>query len=145
MIYIAVVKIWKVVTHLDQVVDYAEDHNKTDLSNFKDLNDLMYYAMNGDKTEESLYMSGINCDPNNATKEMIMIKDKYLKIYSSIKTETRRKINSSIKDSLNENVNLLFCKIATTIFEKEINIKGRKTKSLRDAFFLYVSLKSGFI
>ena len=35
--------------------------------------------MNGDKTEESLYISGINCDPNNATKEMIMIKDKYLK------------------------------------------------------------------
>ena len=79
MICIAVVKIWKVVTHLDQVVDYAEDHNKTNLSNFKDLNDLMDYAMNGDKTEESLYISGINCDPNNATKEMIMIKDKYLK------------------------------------------------------------------
>ena len=79
MICIAVVKIWKVVTHLDQVVDYAEDHNKTNLSNFKDLNDLMYYAMNGDKTEESLYISGINCAPNNATKEMIMIKDKYLK------------------------------------------------------------------
>lgn len=79
MICIAVVKIWKVVTHLNQVVDYAEDHNKTDLSNFKDLNDLMDYAMNGDKTEESLYISGINCDPNNATKEMIMIKDKYLK------------------------------------------------------------------
>ena len=79
MICIAVVKIWKVVTHLDQVVDYAEDHTKTNLSNFKDLNDLMDYAMNGDKTEESLYISGINCDPNNATKEMIMIKDKYLK------------------------------------------------------------------
>lgn len=79
MICIAVVKIWKVVTHLDQVVDYAEDRNKTDLSNFKDLNDLMDYAMNGDKTEKSLYISGINCDPNNATKEMIMIKDKYLK------------------------------------------------------------------
>ena len=79
MICIAVVKIWKVVTHLDQVVDYAEDHNKTNLSNFKDLNDLMDYAMNGDKTEETLYISGINCDPNNATKEMIMIKDKYLK------------------------------------------------------------------
>ncbi len=79
MICIAVVKIWKVVTHLDQVVDYAEDYNKTDLSNFKDLNNLMDYAMNGDKTEKSLYISGINCDPNNATKEMIMIKDKYLK------------------------------------------------------------------
>lgn len=79
MICIAVVKIWKVVTHLDQVVDYAEDHTKTNLSNFKDLNDLMDYAMNGDKIEESLCISGINCDPNNATKEMIMIKDKYLK------------------------------------------------------------------
>ena len=79
MICIAVVKIWKVVTHLNQVVDYAQDHKKTDLSNFKDLNDLMNYAMNGDKTEKSLYISGINCDSNNATKEMMMIKDKYLK------------------------------------------------------------------
>ena len=49
MICIAVVKIWKVVTHLDQVVDYAEDHDKTNLSNFKDLNDLyesIWYRLN---------------------------------------------------------------------------------------------------
>ena len=79
MICIAVVKIWKVKSHLDQVVDYAEDKKKTDLSNFKDLEDLMNYAMNEDKTEKSLYVSGINCDPKNATKEMNMIKKKFLK------------------------------------------------------------------
>ena len=79
VICIAVVKIWKVKSNLKQVVDYAEDKEKTDLSKFKDLNDLMDYAMNGDKTEESLYISGINCDPNNATNEMIKIKNKFEK------------------------------------------------------------------
>ena len=79
VICIAVVKIWKVKSNLKQVVDYAEDKEKTDLSKFKDLKDLMDYAMNGDKTEESLYISGINCDPNNATNEMIKIKNKFEK------------------------------------------------------------------
>lgn len=79
MICIAVVKIWKVQSNLKQVVDYAEDKEKTDLSKFKDLNDLMDYVSNGDKTEESLFVSGINCDPKNATNEMIKIKEKFLK------------------------------------------------------------------
>lgn len=39
----------------------------------------MSYATNGEKTEESLFVSGINCNPNTAVKEMNLIKDKYLK------------------------------------------------------------------
>ena len=79
MICIAVVKIWKVKANLKQVVEYAKDKEKTDLSKFNDLNELIEYATNGDKTEDSLYVSGINCDPNNATKEMISIKERFLK------------------------------------------------------------------
>ncbi len=39
----------------------------------------MNYVKNGDKTEKLLYISGINCDPNNATKEMVAIKKKFMK------------------------------------------------------------------
>lgn len=39
----------------------------------------MSYATNGEKTEESLFVSGINCNPNTAVKEMNLIKDKFLK------------------------------------------------------------------
>ena len=79
MICIAVVKIWKVQKNLRQVVDYAEDNEKTDLSKFEDLGSVIDYAENGDKTEESLYISGINCDPKNASNEMIAIKNKFVK------------------------------------------------------------------
>ena len=79
MICIAVVKIWKVQKNLRQVVDYAEDNEKTDLSKFEDLGSVIDYAENGDKTEESLYISGINCDSKNASNEMIAIKNKFVK------------------------------------------------------------------
>ena len=75
----AVVKIWKVESNLGQVVDYAENKEKTDLVNFKDLESVIDYAENGDKTEETLFVSGINCDPKNAKKEMMKIKKKFVK------------------------------------------------------------------
>ena len=79
MICIAVVKIWKVQSNLGQVVDYAEDNEKTDLTKFEDLRSLIEYTENGDKTEETLYVSGINCDPKNANNEMVAIKKKFVK------------------------------------------------------------------
>ena len=75
----AVVKIWKVESNLGQVVDYAENEEKTDLANFKDLESVIDYAENGDKTEKTLFVSGINCDPKNAKKEMMKIKKKFVK------------------------------------------------------------------
>ncbi len=79
VVCIAVVKIWKVKSSLKQVVDYAEDKYKTDLSNFENLKNLMDYTTDGDKTEKLLYVSGINCNPHNATKEMLAIKKKFMK------------------------------------------------------------------
>ena len=79
MICIAVVKIWKVESNLKKVVDYAEDKEKTDLSNYEDLINTLDYAENKDKTEESFFIDGINCDPNNAANEMIQVKKKFMK------------------------------------------------------------------
>ena len=81
----ATTRIWKIVKRLDHVVDYATDKNKTrniefkkDNRNFQmivdDLNDVINYAMNPDKTEQQFYVSGINCQANSAYEEMKNVK-----------------------------------------------------------------------
>ncbi len=54
----AVTKIWKVKDRLDITIDYA---------------------VNGEKTEERLYVSGINCMPDTALQEMRNIKKQFFK------------------------------------------------------------------
>lgn len=54
----AVTKIWKVKDRLDITIDYA---------------------VNGEKTEEKLYVSGINCMPDTALQEMRNIKKQFFK------------------------------------------------------------------
>lgn len=54
----AVTKIWKVKDRLDITIDYA---------------------VNGEKTEEKLYVSGINCMPDTSYKEMINVKKQFFK------------------------------------------------------------------
>ena len=81
----ATTRIWKIVKRLDHVVDYATDKNKTrniefknDNRNFQmivdDLNDVIDYAMNPDKTEQQFYVSGLNCQANSAYEEMKNVK-----------------------------------------------------------------------
>ena len=54
----AITKIWKVSERLDITIDYA---------------------VNGDKTEQKLYVSGINCIPNTAFNEIKNVKKQFLK------------------------------------------------------------------
>ena len=54
----AVTKIWKVKDRLDNTIEYA---------------------VNGEKTEEKLYVSGINCMPDTALQEMRNIKKQFFK------------------------------------------------------------------
>lgn len=54
----AITKIWKVQDRLDKTI---------------------VYAINGDKTEEKLYVSGINCMPDTALQEMRNIKKQFFK------------------------------------------------------------------
>ena len=55
----AVTKIWKVKDRLDITIQYA---------------------VNGEKTEEKLYVSGINCMPDTSYQEMINVKKQFFKI-----------------------------------------------------------------
>ena len=77
----AVTRIWAVRNNLSQVVDYASNKNKTDLSKYSDLIDALHYAADDEKTnlenEKKLLVGGINCDPDIAARQMIDTKEIY--------------------------------------------------------------------
>ena len=75
----ATVAIWKVSSSLNQVIKYTTNDEKTDLSYFKDLDKSLEYIKDDFKTEEKLFVSGINCIPSNALKEMVDVKKRFMK------------------------------------------------------------------
>ena len=85
-INMAVTKIWKVDYRLDHVVNYATDSAKTKNENTEKyrgcksvMQEIMEYATNKDKTEKQFFVSGVNCNSETATKEMIDVKKKFNK------------------------------------------------------------------
>lgn len=71
----AVTKIWKVMNRTDKVIDYAINKKKTSKKkDTNDLNEVLLYAINGEKTEKKYFVTGINCDEDNAYQEMENIK-----------------------------------------------------------------------
>ena len=71
----AVTKIWTIKDSLKCALDYAANPEKTTAS---DLEAVISYAMDGEKTansdEQSCYVSGINCNSDTASEEMMNIK-----------------------------------------------------------------------
>ena len=64
----AVTKIWVVHNRFDTVLDYAANAKKTDadVEKYHAIGNVIDYAADGDKTEKCLYVSGVNCLPENA-------------------------------------------------------------------------------
>ena len=75
----ATVCIWKIKNDLRQVIKYTTNKEKTDISKVTNLDSSLEYFKNDFETEEKIFVSGINCEPNQAFKEMIDIKKKYMK------------------------------------------------------------------
>lgn len=80
----ATTAIWDVTDRLDRVINYATNSNKTenfDYSNsdFKGLQNLLGYTVRDDKTEKQFYVTGINCDPASACKQMLQTKLQFQK------------------------------------------------------------------
>lgn len=75
----AVTRIWPIKNNIHQVVDYASNKSKTDLSKYSDLIDALHYASDNEKTnlenEQKLLVEGINCDPDIAARQMIDTKE----------------------------------------------------------------------
>ena len=75
----ATTSIWKVEARLDKVIKYTTNIEKTknesyDELLYKGLHNTIEYAKSDFKTEKQFYVSGVNCDPDNALKEMILTK-----------------------------------------------------------------------
>ena len=64
----AVTKIWDVRNRFDKVLDYAANAKKTgaDVEKYHAVGDVIDYAADEFKTEKCLYVSGVNCLPENA-------------------------------------------------------------------------------
>ncbi len=75
----AVTAIWKVKGNLGRVVDYAANPDKTTYSQdeLQGLRDVMNYATQDYKTEEQRFVSGVNCIPEIARDQMLMVKRQF--------------------------------------------------------------------
>lgn len=68
----ATTKIWAVRDRLKRVVDYVKNPDKTEIED--DLYNVLEYASNDKKTHKQLYVSGVNCNPEHAYKQMLVTK-----------------------------------------------------------------------
>lgn len=75
----ATVGIWKICSSLNQVIKYTTNEEKTDIKNYKGLDQSLEYIKDDFKTERQLFVDGINCDSSNALKEMVDVKKRFMK------------------------------------------------------------------
>lgn len=73
----AITKILPVRGQLKGCLDYAANPQKTEYFNTADMQRLINYTQNEDKTEHQLYVSGFNCMPQNAYRIMQATKQRW--------------------------------------------------------------------
>jgi hypothetical protein len=66
----AVTEIWPINVRLDKFIAYVVNKDKTANNNYEALQNLLAYDTNELKTEKKLYVTGINCEPENAYAKM---------------------------------------------------------------------------
>ena len=72
----AVTKIWPIKDSIRRVVEYAENHEKTQCS---DLETVIHYAGNMEKAEQdqTIFVTGINCGRDTAFQEMLAVQERF--------------------------------------------------------------------
>jgi hypothetical protein len=80
----ATTAIWDVADRLDRVIDYAANPEKTEnlvfsSYGFQSLQNVLDYTQQDAKTEKQFYVTGINCDPAAAYKQMSQTKLQFQK------------------------------------------------------------------
>lgn len=70
---------WPVKGRLKEVIDYANNPDKTTAKEYldEDLYAAIRYVENDDKTDQTIFVSGINCSKHNAYNEMIAVKRRF--------------------------------------------------------------------
>ena len=87
----AVTSVWRIKGNIGKVILYVENEDKTRTSEAFDnskkstetvdvLNEVLNYVNRDSATEEQVYVSGVNCAPQNATEAMMKIKRKFNKL-----------------------------------------------------------------
>ncbi len=80
----ATTAIWDVTDRLDRVIDYTTNPDKTEnldfnSSDFRGLQEVLKYTVQDEKTEKQFYVTGINCYPETACKQMSKTKLQFQK------------------------------------------------------------------
>lgn len=77
---------WPVKSRLKEVIDYAENPDKTTDKKFldKDLWAALRYVENDQKTDQTMYVSGINCPKQRAYQCMMATKRRYGKLGGNV-------------------------------------------------------------
>ena len=82
----AVTSIWPISGRVENVIDYAANPEKTTLTNpeassaFHAIDNVLEYTANEIKTEQGVYVSGVNCVPSNAKTHFMNTRRKYKKL-----------------------------------------------------------------
>ncbi len=77
---------WPVKDRLKEVIDYAENPDKTIDKKYvdSDLYDALQYVFNDKKTDERMYVSGINCNAKRAYERMTATKKRFGKMGGNV-------------------------------------------------------------
>lgn len=74
----AITKIHAIHKTIEKTVDYVLNEQKTDVTKIdKSYSDSLHYIANPNKTDNSILVSGINCDPETAIEEMALTREKW--------------------------------------------------------------------
>lgn len=76
----AITKIWAVKDDLNRVLNYIKNPDKTKEEMSDGLKEVLSYTTQGYKTNEKEFITGINCEPRTALKQMMNTKLSYNKM-----------------------------------------------------------------
>ena len=98
---------WPVKGRLKEVINYAENPDKTTDRKYldDDLAVALDYVENSDKTDQTLYVSGINCPKKRAYEAMMTTKRRYgklggnvayhaIRVFAPVKSRPKKRIGS---------------------------------------------------
>ena len=90
----ATIGFWPVKDRLKEVIDYAENPDKTIDKKYvdSDLYAALRYVSNGKKTDERMYVSGINCNAKRAYERMTATKKRFGKMGGNVAYHATRGI-----------------------------------------------------
>ncbi|MCR5593788.1 MAG: relaxase/mobilization nuclease domain-containing protein [Saccharofermentans sp.] len=153
----AVTSIWAVSNHVNNTIRYVMNPEKTidrpELSQDaiaarKAVGDTIDYASNGDKTEQMMYVTGINCNPDHAADEFMKTKLLWNKTGGRLAYHGYQSFRESDGDLTAEKAHEIGVKMAEELWGDRFEVvvaTHLNTGHLHNHFVLNsVSLKDGY-